>query len=64
MTGTVDMAAVAITRPSYQNPTSERGLAVTPGGIPTISGGWQNNQEAGPLVYPGGLTSFWGSGAT
>jgi hypothetical protein len=64
VTGTVDMAAVAITRPSYQNPTQERGLSVAPGGIPTIAGGWQNVQEAGPLVYPGSLTSFWGQGAT
>lgn len=62
--GTVDMAAVAIERPDYQNPTSERGLAVSPGGIPTIVGGWQRVQEAGPLVYPGGLQSFWGSGAS
>lgn len=64
VTGTVDMAAVAISRPSYQNPTAERGLAVAPGGIPTISGGWQNNQEAGPLVYPSAIASYWGSGSS
>ena len=64
VTGTVDMAALTISRPSYQNPTTERGLALAPGGTPTISGGWQNNQEAGPLVYPSGVGSYWGAGSS
>jgi hypothetical protein len=65
VTGTVDLIALSIERPeNYQRPADERGLALAPGGIPTIVGGWQNVQEAGPLTYPDAVQAFWGKGAT
>ncbi len=62
--GSCDVSAIEVSRPTYQPPASVRGMAFAPGGIPTISGGWQNTQEAGPLTYPGLVQSFYGVGSS
>jgi hypothetical protein len=62
--GSVDVSNITISRPTYQGPVAFRDLAVYPGPIPTIANGWQNLQEAGPLVYPSQMKCFWGSGSS
>jgi hypothetical protein len=63
--GSCDISAIEVSRPSnYQSPAPVRGLALAPGGIPTIAGGWQDVQEAGPLVYPSLVQSFYGEGSS
>ena len=62
--GSCDISTIEVYRPTYQQPAPVRGLALAPGGIPTIAGGWQNVQEAGPLTAPSLVQSFYGSGSS
>jgi len=62
--GACDISSIEVARPTYQQPAAARGLALAPGGIPTIAGGWQNVQEAGPLTSPSLVQSFYGAGSS
>ena len=70
LSGGVDVARVVLESwdatnnrpPIMQNPSGFRAVAISPGPIPTVVSGWQRLREAGPLLYPSGLSSFWGQG--
>lgn len=72
VTGSVDVARIVLeswdesrNRPlRIQNPSPFRAYAISPGPIPTVVNGWQTLREAGPLLYPSTLSSYYGEGSS
>ena len=64
ITGSVDIASVALDKPVFQPPTSFGAFELAAGPIPTVVSGWQRLREAGPLVYPSRIRSAYGVGST
>lgn len=62
--GSLDIASVALSKPTYQSPSTIRKLEIAPGPIPTIVSGWQPLREAGPLVSPPTFGAYWGQGSS